>query len=138
MLWLNWLDRRMLVLKRGKEGDRLMIFSLQESNHHKLFNPTSAIQILLDRAMTEENLKTVITAASNRQNRDERKKAIVAIQQLSKGEENRKILVHKGVLKILTDVLVRREPEDEDATCRYAIMALYRLVMNSCRSFRVC
>ncbi|TPX45792.1 hypothetical protein SeLEV6574_g03655 [Synchytrium endobioticum] len=88
----------------------------------------SALQLLLDRAMSNEHLSTIIAACGPENHPQTRLKGVATIQQLAKSEPNRDTLVRAGIVKILSDLLA---VEDEDeSTIRYALVALFRLVSN--------
>ncbi|ORX41985.1 ARM repeat-containing protein [Piromyces finnis] len=69
----------------------------------------SAMKILLDRAISDDFLPDIIKACKTDLDNDIQKKAICTVQQLSKQEENRPILVKHGILKILTELLANKK-----------------------------
>ncbi|KAJ3085450.1 hypothetical protein HK102_014157 [Quaeritorhiza haematococci] len=85
--------------------------------------------------MSKEYLPDIIKLCESR-DPEFRQKAVATLQQLTKHgkflqkEDNRSVLVKLGVLKILTRVLSTDSPE---ATHRYAVVALFRLVSNNDR-----
>ncbi|KNC95963.1 uncharacterized protein SPPG_08568 [Spizellomyces punctatus DAOM BR117] len=87
----------------------------------------SALQILLDRAMTEQSLSYIIKCCKNSKIPVTQRRAVAVIQQLTKQEQNRVILVRRGILKIFCHILL--QPADE-TTYRYCIISMFRLVQN--------
>ncbi|TPX68227.1 hypothetical protein SpCBS45565_g03219 [Spizellomyces sp. 'palustris'] len=87
----------------------------------------SALQILLDRAMTEQSLSYIIRCCKNGKIPVTQRRAVAVIQQLTKQEQNRAILVRRGILKIFCHILL--QPADE-TTYRYCIISMFRLVQN--------
>ncbi|KAI8804237.1 armadillo-type protein [Cladochytrium replicatum] len=118
----NSQDDRTPLPKRTE--DVLSLSSLEQlTKCENIFLQESAIRLLLDRAMSDEHLPDILRACKS-SNEDLQKMAVATVQQMTKHEDNRRPLVRAGVLKILTQVISSKN----EASRRYAIVALYRLV----------
>ncbi|TPX32811.1 hypothetical protein SmJEL517_g04134 [Synchytrium microbalum] len=89
----------------------------------------SALQLLLDRAMSKEYLPHIVNACRIENDAETRLKGIATVQQLTKSEQNRNELVKAGILRILVDLLNNQDNDDETVT-RYVLVALFRIVSN--------
>ncbi|KAJ3126866.1 hypothetical protein HK098_007070, partial [Nowakowskiella sp. JEL0407] len=110
----------------------------------KFTGELSAIRILLERAMsgikiilehltkfiesvpTEQYLPVIIKACES-DDENQKRKAVATIQQLTKYDENKRLLLKSGVLRILCNIL---KSQVHETTHRYAIIAVFRLVSN--------
>ncbi|KAI9328201.1 hypothetical protein DFJ73DRAFT_862136 [Zopfochytrium polystomum] len=119
--------------KRGRDALSLnVIADLVKSPSVRLHD--SAFQILLDRAISDRHFPQILYYCWDDTDADVKQKAISTIQQLSKNEANRSLLVRWGVLKMLAHVLVMPNTE---TTYRNAVVTLYRLISNKARRKRV-
>ncbi|KAJ1569078.1 hypothetical protein HK405_010191 [Cladochytrium tenue] len=87
----------------------------------------SAVQILLDRAISDRHFPQILYYCWEDDDADLKQKAVSTIQQLSKNEANRGVLVRWGVLKMLAHVL---SSPNTETTYRNAVVTLYRLISN--------
>ncbi|KAI9199660.1 uncharacterized protein BJ171DRAFT_517423 [Polychytrium aggregatum] len=84
----------------------------------------SAVQILLNRAISEEHLSAIV-AGCNSSNPAHRQKCICAIQLLAKPEENRQALIDSSIPKLFTKLL---KDEPRLSARRDLIITLFRLI----------
>ncbi|KAJ3414201.1 hypothetical protein HDV05_006906 [Chytridiales sp. JEL 0842] len=87
----------------------------------------SAVQILLDRAMSDTFFPNILLQCWNFKDPDMQQKALETVQQLSKNDSNGRLLVRWGVLKMLVYII---STENTETNYRNAMVTLYRLMLN--------
>ncbi|KNC83260.1 hypothetical protein SARC_04476 [Sphaeroforma arctica JP610] len=89
----------------------------------------SAAQMLMDRAMHDENLQDIVLSCQNTSDRLDRLKACTTLGLLSKNDENRPKILRCGGLEALAGCLI---DADSDLTLkRVTIIGVFDLIYNS-------
>ncbi|KAM3582119.1 hypothetical protein VKS41_005548 [Umbelopsis sp. WA50703] len=101
---------------------------LTQSDNVNLHN--SAAKIVLERAMLDEHLPSVIQACRLTETVEYQIKGISALQLLSRTEANKKKLVDAGALDVLVDMLKSVDKDIPEATHRSAAVALCDLIQS--------
>lgn len=119
------------VLQKRRGRDTVSLGFLKELVYAPTIHLRStAMQLILERAMSDRHFPHILYHCWDDTNPELKEKAISAISQLSKIEDNRGMLVKWGVIKMLVHVLATKNTE---STHRNAVVTLYRLVSNSTR-----
>ncbi|KAG0182048.1 hypothetical protein DFQ29_006028 [Apophysomyces sp. BC1021] len=92
---------------------------------------SSTVKIIIDRAMSDKHLPTIIRACNSKQPIKMRSKTLIALQLLTRREGNRTALLAAGALGVLVEALKCTDPEMDESTKRFVAVAICDLIQGS-------
>ncbi|KAL0073218.1 armadillo-type protein [Phycomyces blakesleeanus] len=92
---------------------------------------SSAVKIILERAMSDAYLPIIISACRNDQPVEDRSNALTTLQLLTRRERNKPGLLAAGALDVLVEALRCTEPDMKETTKRYVAVAICDLIQGN-------
>ncbi|KAI9019287.1 armadillo-type protein [Phycomyces nitens] len=92
---------------------------------------SSAVKIILERAMSDAYLPIIINACRNDQPVEDRSNALTTLQLLTRRERNKPGLLGAGALNVLVEALKCTEPDMKETTKRYVAVAICDLIQGN-------